>query len=80
MKRRVFKFYLIIYKMAKAVKKEREEKVKNRRDMGGLFIPACLFLGMGWGIVTDKVAGGLFIGLGVGFLFFALTNILKNKN
>jgi hypothetical protein len=66
--------------MAKAVNKERVERVKNRRDMGGLFIPACLFLGMGWGFVADKLVGGLFIGLGVGFLLFALVNLLKKKN
>ena len=70
MKRRVFKFYFIMYKMAKAVRNERLERIKNSRENGRLFIPACLFLGLGWGIVVDKVAGGLFIGLGVGFLLF----------
>ena len=80
MNKRVFKVYLILYKMAKVVNKERVEKTKNRREMGGLFIPACLFLGMGFGFVADKLVGGMFVGLGAGFLLFALVNLLKKKN
>jgi hypothetical protein len=69
--------------MVKVVRNDRVERIKTRRErreMGGLFIPAGLFLGMGLGFVIDKLVGGLFIGLGTGFLLFALTNILKKKN
>jgi hypothetical protein len=65
--------------MAKAVNTERAKNRRERREMGGLFIPAFLFLGMGWGFVVDKLVGGLFLGLGAGFLLFALTNLFKKK-
>lgn len=66
--------------MPKAMNLEKINNRKERREMGGLFIPAGLFLGMGFGFVIDNLVGGLFIGLGVGFLLFALTSLLKRKN
>jgi len=66
--------------MPKAVNVEKAKDKKERRENGALFIPACLFLGMGWGFVVDKLVGGLFLGLGIGFLLFALTNLLKKKS
>lgn len=65
--------------MKKAVKEEKT-KSKKQRDPGALFIPACLFLGMGWGFVSYNFTGGLFLGLGTGFLLFALVNLLKKKD
>jgi hypothetical protein len=62
--------------MAKAVK---TEKPKDKKDRGALFIPACLFLGMGWGFFIDNFVAGLFTGLGVGFLLFAIVNLLRKK-
>jgi hypothetical protein len=69
--------------MAKKVNKKRVERVKNRkerRESGGLFIPAGLFIGMGIGFLFNQLVEWLFIGLGVGFLLFALTNLMKNRN
>jgi hypothetical protein len=66
--------------MPKAVNEERIKNRKEKRENGALFIPACLFLGMGWGFVADKIVGGLFLGLGIGFLLFAITSMLKKKN
>ena len=66
--------------MAKAVNLEKINNRKDKSDRGALFIPACLFLGMGWGFVVDKLVGGLFLGLGIGFLLFALTNLFKKKS
>jgi len=66
--------------MVKAVNVERAKNRKERRENGALFIPACLFLGMGWGFVSYNFTGGLFLGLGTGFLLFALVNLLKKKN
>jgi hypothetical protein len=60
--------------MKKVVNATKEELKKDR---GALFIPACLFLGMGWGFVSYNFTGGLFLGLGAGFLLFALVNLLK---
>ena len=46
-------------------------------DLGGLFILAGLFIGMGIGFITNQVVGGIFIGLGIGFLAMALTRKKK---
>ena len=51
-------------------------KTKKRRvhtDRTGLFVPACLFLGMGIGFLTNQLVAGLFIGLGSGFLLMAIS-------
>ncbi|MGY4884923.1 MAG: hypothetical protein ACP5NZ_05075 [Nanobdellota archaeon] len=64
--------------MAKEVNKE-EAKNKEEKDRGALFIPACLFIGMGWGYLSYNFVGGLFLGLGTGFLLFALVNLLRRK-
>lgn len=65
--------------MAKRVNKKKEEKIKNRREIGGLFIPAGLFIGMGLGFLYNHLVEGLFLGLGAGFLLFALMYLLKKK-
>lgn len=44
-------------------------------DKAGLFIPAGTLTGMGVGFLTDNLVAGLFIGLGAGFLLFALFSI-----
>lgn len=81
--RRVFKFCLPVPIMAKKVNKKIEEKAKKKedkdKDLGGLFIPAGLFIGMGVGFFTYNFVAGMFLGLGTGFLLFALVNLLKNK-
>lgn len=48
-------------------------KKSKKDDRGGLFIPACLFIGMGIGFITDQLVGGIFLGLGAGFLGMAFT-------
>lgn len=63
--------------MAKVVNAENQ---KHKEDKGALFIPAGLFLGMGWGYFTNNFVAGLFMGLGLGFLVFAIVNLLKKKN
>jgi hypothetical protein len=49
----------------------------KRREAGGLFIPAGLFIGMGIGWALGYLVQGMFIGLGVGFLGFALIMLVK---
>ncbi len=68
--------------MAKKVNKRVEEKAKKKedKDLGGLFIPAGLFIGMGWGILSYNFVSGLFLGLGAGFLLFAIVSLMKKKN
>jgi hypothetical protein len=48
------------------------EETKKKRNAGGLFIPAGLFIGMGIGWALGFLVQGLFIGLGAGFLAFAI--------
>lgn len=54
-----------------------QEKKKTGKDNAGLFIPAGLFLGFGYGFLIDNVAAGIFGGLGLGFLAFALVSVFK---
>jgi len=53
--------------------------MKNQKNMGSLFIPAGLFLGIGIGMFKGNVAAGTLIGLGAGFLLFAVASIIKSK-
>ena len=55
------------------------EESKKRWAVGGLFIPACLFIGMGVGWAMGYLVQGLLIGLGVGFLAMAITRLTAGK-
>ena len=48
------------------------EETKRRWTVGGLLIPAGLFIGMGIGWALGYLVQGMFIGLGAGFLAMAL--------
>ena len=54
-------------------------KKKKDKNMGGLFIPAGLFIGMGFGFIYDNLTAGLFIGLGAGFAAFGLSALIFKK-
>ncbi len=61
-----------------------KEKIKKeiREDNdspGGLFIPAGVLGGMGFGFLFNNLVAGLFIGLGVGFALFALHDIFIKR-
>lgn len=61
---------------------ENNKETRKRREEdspGGLFIPAGVLTGMGVGFMTENLIGWLFIGLGVGFLFFAVYEILERE-
>jgi hypothetical protein len=49
------------------------KKKEDRNDVGGLFIPAGIFIGLGLGFLWNNIPGGLFLGLGAGFVAFAIT-------
>ncbi|MBN1255023.1 MAG: hypothetical protein JXA50_07090 [Deltaproteobacteria bacterium] len=55
------------------------DKKKKDKDMGGLLIPAGLFIGMGFGFIYNNLTAGLFIGLGAGFAAFALSALIFKK-
>lgn len=51
---------------------------KKRKDKGGLFIPAGLFIGFGFGFLLGNLVPYMFLGLGFGFLIFAIVSFFKN--
>lgn len=51
----------------------------NKRQPGALFIPAGLFIGMGFGLYQNNLPMWLFVGMGVGFLLFALTAMMHKS-
>jgi len=51
------------------------EETKKKKNVGGLFVPAGLFIGMGIGWALGFLVQGLFIGLGAGFLVFAVVTL-----
>ncbi len=59
-------------------------KKEKKENPGGLFIPAGLFIGFGFGFIFGNIVAGMFMGLGFGFIAFAITTIIlqfsKKKN
>lgn len=52
--------------------------MKNKKkNSAGLFVPAGLFIGMGFGFLYNQLVSGLFIGLGIGFAAMAISYALK---
>lgn len=58
---------------------KRNLEKKKKEEFGALFIPAGIFLGMGFGFLFGDFIAGLFIGMGIGFLLFAITRVVKRK-
>lgn len=50
---------------------------KFSKGPGALFIPVGILLGMGIGYLTGNFTAWMFIGLGAGFLGFALITIFR---
>ena len=57
-------------------KKQIKKEEVNRKTGSGLWVPAGLLIGMGFGFLYNQLVPGLFIGLGVGFLIFAILKSL----
>lgn len=49
----------------------------DKNGVGGLFIPAGIFIGMGIGFLIDQLVASMFIGLGAGFALFSLSLLIK---
>lgn len=60
------------------IKKIKKEIKENDDSPGGLFIPAGVLGGMGFGFLFGNLVAGLFIGLGVGFMLFAIYEIYRS--
>ncbi len=61
------------------VKKIKKEIKDDDDSPGGLFIPAGVLGGMGFGFLFGNLVAGIFIGLGAGFALFALHEIFIKK-
>jgi hypothetical protein len=61
----------------KVVKTMSEKHYEMHNKRAGLFIPAGVLLGLGFGFLFKNVPAWLFLGLGIGFLVFALA---RNKD
>ncbi len=48
------------------------EQTKKQKGVSRLAIPAGLFIGMGFGFLTDNLVAGIFLGLGGGFLIMLI--------
>lgn len=59
---------------------EAKKEKKERGGQSGLFIPAGLFIGIGFGFLFGNLPAGVFIGLGVGFALFASFMLARNGN
>ena len=58
---------------------EEKDERKKRWGASGLFVPACLLIGMGVGFLVDHLVAGLFIGLGVGLFLMAVVHVAFEK-
>ncbi len=58
---------------------EEKDERKKRWEASGVFVPACLLIGMGVGFLVGYLVAGLFIGLGAGLLLMAVTHIIFEK-
>ena len=56
-----------------------KDEKKDEDEPEGLFIPAGILGGLGFGFLYGNVPAGLFIGLGVGFTVFAILSVLKDR-
>lgn len=48
-------------------------------EASGVFVPACLLIGMGMGWLVGYLVAGLFIGLGAGLLLMAAMHAATGK-
>lgn len=65
-------------------KKRRKPITKNQKKIKRKcksiwFIPVGLILGILLGILIKNFVSGIFFGLGIGFLVFAIINLLKKR-
>ncbi|MFD2629916.1 hypothetical protein [Oceanobacillus kapialis] len=50
----------------------------NKYDVGWIAFVGCMFLGIGIGMLFDRIAAGTLIGMGTGFVMVALFNRSKS--
>jgi len=56
--------------------------MKNKQEIEdnlGLFIPAGIFIGWGFGILIHHWFAGFLLGLGAGFVILAIAHLILNR-
>ncbi|MFH1427636.1 MAG: hypothetical protein ABIG60_03865 [Patescibacteria group bacterium] len=69
-------------KKSKEANKDHEECCpghNHKKNPGALFIPGGVILGLGFDFLMDTMPAGLFIGLGLGFVAFAVSMFIKKS-
>ena len=64
--------------MAKKMKKDQNSCYKDNKPEG-VFVPAGVLSGIGYGLLVGNVAAWTLIGLGVGFGLMAIIGLLRKK-
>lgn len=70
-------FFLLFLGFIPSKEKNKTDNKKEEERFGALFIPAGILTGMGVGFLIDNLPGPMFLGLGIGFTFFAFHEIFK---
>ncbi len=52
---------------------------EKKEDKSGIFIPAGLFLGLGFGALYNAWVAGVMFGLAIGFLGMAIAQVFGKK-
>lgn len=65
--------------LKKDILEKLKKEIKEDDSPGGLFIPAGVLGGLGFGFLFNELVAGLFIGLGVGFTLFAIYEIAVTR-
>jgi hypothetical protein len=57
--------------------KPNKNSTKKSDEPEALFVPAGVLTGIGFGFLYENLVAGLFIGLGIGFIIFAVLSSIK---
>ena len=56
-----------------------DKQERSRKGTSGLVFVGCLILGLAIGFFVENVVGGLFVGLGVGFIAMAIARAVTGE-
>jgi hypothetical protein len=56
----------------------KQSEAEKKNDFGALFIPGGCLIGLGIGLLVGNPGAGVLIGLGSGFMLWALVGIFHN--
>ena len=56
-----------------------DKRMKDNSTVGGVVFVGCMFIGLGIGILYNKTAVGVILGLGVGFIVMGAIKAFSRK-